>query len=375
MMKFIVDDKIPYIKGALEPYGKVLYLPGSETTAELVRDADAIVTRTRTVCNERLLSGSSVKFIATATIGFDHIDTKYCRKAGILWVNAPGCNSGSVEQYVTSLLFVLANKKGFELKGKTIGVVGVGHVGSKVAKIGRMLGMNVLMNDPPRQRIEGKELFCCFDEIAEKSDIITFHVPLKRKGDDATYHMADSHFFQTLKKKPFVINTCRGEILDSISTKAALKKGLVSGMAIDCWENEPLVDLELLEMVDLATPHIAGYSKDGKAKGTTVSVQAISRFFGLGIDHWQAGPVDLPANTVLNLNGQGLSEEEIISRAVLFTYDIRMDDAPFRKNPELFEQLRGDYPVRREYPVYTLNVRNVPVSTLQKLETMGFRIG
>ncbi|MCX6309498.1 MAG: erythronate-4-phosphate dehydrogenase, partial [Bacteroidia bacterium] len=189
-MKFIIDDKIPYIQGALEPFGEVLYLSGPKTTPEIVKDADAIITRTRTICNEELLAGSSVKIIATATIGFDHIDTDYCDKSGIRWTNAPGCNSKSVEQYIASALFVLAERKGFELKGKTIGVVGVGQVGSKVAKVCELFGMNVLLNDPPRSRKEGEEQFCSLQRILEESDIITLHVPLNLLGEDATFHLA-----------------------------------------------------------------------------------------------------------------------------------------------------------------------------------------
>jgi len=373
-MKFIIDDKIPYIKGALEPFGEVVYLSGSETTPDVVKEADALITRTRTICNEQLLSGSSVKFIATATIGFDHIDTAYCNAAGIQWVNAPGCNSKSVEQFIASTLFVLASKKGFKLKEKTIGVIGVGQVGSKVASFCELLGMNVLLNDPPRARAEGSENFCSLDEIKQRADIITFHVPLNMQGEDSTYHLAGSEFFETLIRKPIVINTCRGKVLDTLSAKIALQKGQISGLVIDCWENEPNIDLELLEMVDLATPHIAGYSKDGKAKGTSMSIQAVSRFFGLGIDDWQAREVDVPAQTTIDLDGFGLSEEEILSRAILATYDIRTDDAAFRNNTALFEKLRGDYPVRREYPVFTLRVKNVDDYTLTKLRKLGFKI-
>src|SRR5664279_1922618 len=177
-MKFIIDDKIPYIQGVLEPFGEVVYLSGPKTTPEIVMDADAIITRTRTICNQHLLESSSVKFIATATIGYDHIDTDYCAKAGIQWTNAPGCNSKSVEQYIASALFVLAQMKGFHLKGKTIGVVGVGQVGSKVAHICELLGMKVLLNDPPRERAEGPKQFCSLREIMKKADIITLHVPL-----------------------------------------------------------------------------------------------------------------------------------------------------------------------------------------------------
>jgi erythronate-4-phosphate dehydrogenase len=373
-MKFIIDDKIPYIQGALEPFGEVMYLSGPKTTPEIARDADAIITRTRTICNEELLAGSAVKIIATATIGFDHIDTDYCEKAGIRWTNAPGCNSKSVEQYIASALFVLAERKGFELKGKTIGVVGVGQVGSKVARVCELFGMKVLLNDPPRARVEGDDKFCSLEKIMQEADFITLHVPLNMQGEDATYHLADDRFFQLLKRKPFLINSCRGEVLDSVAAKVAVQNHLISGVVIDCWENEPEIDLELLDLVDLATPHIAGYSKDGKANGTTMSIQALSRFFGLGIDEWKANDVEVPESTFIQLDGRTLTEEEMLSQAVLATYDIRNDDANLRRNPELFEKLRGDYPVRREYPVYTIQCRNVEPNLQEILKALGFKI-
>ena len=373
-MKFIIDDKIPYIQGALEPFGEVVYLSGPKTTPEIVRNADAIITRTRTICNEQLLAGSTVKIIATATIGFDHIDTDYCVKAGILWTNAPGCNSKSVEQYIASALFVLAERKGFELKGKTIGVVGVGQVGSKVARVCELLGMKVLLNDPPRARVEGAEKFCSLEQIKQEADFITLHVPLNMQGEDATYHLADDVFFQALKRKPILFNSCRGEVLDTKAAITAVRNGLISGLVIDCWENEPDIDLELLGLVDLATPHIAGYSKDGKANGTSMSIQALSRFFGLGIDDWKAQKVEVPVNTLIEMDGSELSEETMLSKAVLATYDIQIDDANLRRNPALFEKLRGDYPVRREYPIYTIKCRNVGQDMQKKLEALGFKI-
>ncbi|HEY5499143.1 MAG TPA: 4-phosphoerythronate dehydrogenase PdxB [Bacteroidales bacterium] len=373
-MKFIIDDKIPYIKGALEPFGEVVYLPGAKTTPKDVKDADVLLTRTRTICDEKLLSGSTVKFIATATIGYDHIDTSYCDAQGIKWVNAAGCNSGSVEQYIASALFVLAKQKGFSLKDKTIGIVGVGHVGSKVARVCKLFGMKVLLNDPPRARKEGPERFSSLGEIIQKADVITFHVPLIMKGEDSTYHLADSSFFEKLKLNPIILNSSRGEIIETNALKDAYKKNQLSGMVIDCWENEPNIDLELLGMADLATPHIAGYSKDGKANGTSMSVQAISRFFNLGIDNWQADHIDNPDQTTIILDGLNLSEEEILSKVVLATYDIRTDDAVLRSNPALFEKLREDYPVRREYPVYNLLTRNIKEKTLDKLELLEFKI-
>lgn len=372
-MKVVIDDKIPYIEGALEPFGEVVYLSGPKTTPEVVRNADAIITRTRTICNEHLLSNSTVKIIATATIGYDHIDTDYCDKAGIKWTNSPGCNSKSVEQYIASALFVLSERKGFKLEDMTIGIVGVGQVGSKVARVCEMFGMRVLLNDPPRQRNENSDIFCSLKTIMDEADIISLHVPLNMEGQDSTFHLADYDFFQSLKKKPYVFNSCRGEVLNTGSAKEALKNGLISGLVIDCWENEPDLDLELLEMVELGTPHVAGYSKDGKANGTSMTIRALSRFFNLGIDNWSASNVEEPENPVIVIDGKGKDTQQVLSEAVLSTYDIRRDDEDLRKNPGLFEKLRGDYYVRREYPAFTVRVSNIDAKTIKIIEDLGFK--
>ncbi len=373
-MKIIIDDKIPYIQGAFEEIAEVVYLAGSKTTPEVVKDADAIVTRTRTICNEKLLAGSSVKFIATATIGYDHIDTDYCEAAGIKWTNAPGCNSKSVEQYIASTLMVLAETRNLQLKDLCIGVVGVGNVGSKVARISELFGMKVLKNDPPRERSEGSAEFVSLKQVMDEADIITLHVPLNMKGEDTTFHLGDAEFFSGLKKKPIVINSCRGEVVETNAVKAALKNGQISAFVCDCWENEPDLDLELLAMTEIATPHIAGYSKDGKATGTEMSVHAISKYFNLGLESWQPSGVELPEEPVFELDGSGLSEQQIISKAVLHTYDIRNDDADFRKDPSKFEQLRGDYPIRREFPAFTIVPKNIGKETLEVLRKIGFKV-
>lgn len=373
MKKIIIDDKIPYIQGAFEDVAEVIYLPGSKTTPEIAHDADVIVTRTRTICNEKLLAGSSVKFIATATIGFDHIDTDYCDANGIKWTNAPGCNSKSVEQYIASTIMVLAEKNGWNLSEKCIGVVGVGNVGSKVARVAEIFGMKVLLNDPPRERAEGVEEFVSLETVMNEADIITLHVPLNMKGEDATFHLGNESFLNALKCKPVLINSCRGEVIETNAVKLALKNGQLSAFVCDCWENEPDIDLELLELTEIATPHIAGYSKDGKATGTLMSVQAINEFFGLGLNNWWPSGVELPSQPVIEIDGAGLSEQEIISKAILHTYDIRTDDKTFRNNTELFEQLRGDYPVRREFPAFTIVAKHVEKNTLDKLNQLGFK--
>jgi len=371
-MKIIIDDKIPYIKGAFEEVADVIYLPGSKTTPDVVKDADAIITRTRTICNEQLLAGSSVKFIATATIGYDHIDTDYCDKNGIKWTNAPGCNSKSVEQYIASVLMVLAEEKDLELDKLCIGVVGVGNVGSKVARFCELLGMKVLLNDPPRERTENSDNFVSLEEIKQEADIITLHVPLNMKGEDATYHLCDNQFFESLSKKVILINSCRGEVVETKAVKNAIKTERISTFVCDCWENEPDIDLELLDMTYIATPHIAGYSKDGKATGTRMSVEAINNFFNLGLDGWKPQNVELPSEPVIRIDGEGLTEQDIISKAVLHTYDIRKDDKLFKNMPSDFEKQRGDYPVRREFPAYSLQCENIEQKVLEKLERIGF---
>jgi erythronate-4-phosphate dehydrogenase len=373
-MKIIIDDKIPYIKGALESKAEVLYLAGNKTTAEVVKDADAVITRTRTKCNKDTLEGSNVKFIATATIGFDHIDTNYCKDARIEWTNAPGCNAESVNQYISSALFSYSMRKRIDLKGLTIGVVGVGQVGSRVAKTCEVLGMKVLLNDPPREREEGSEKFVPMETIQKEADIITFHVPLNMNGEDSTFHLVNEGFLQNLKKQPLLINSCRGEVFNTEAVLSARKENVISGLVIDCWENEPEINLELLKLVDYGTPHIAGYSKDGKANGTKMSVQAVSRFFNLGLDNWQPENVELPENPIIEIDGDQRREYSILAEAILSTYDIENDDEALKSAPDTFEQLRGDYPVRREFDSHSIKGKNIEKETISKLTQLGFRI-
>ena len=373
-MKIIIDDKIPYIRGAFEKVAEVIYLPGNKTTPEVVKDADAIITRTRTICNEKLLKDSAVKFIATATIGFDHIDTDYCEKAGIQWTNAPGCNAESVNQYIASALFSWSLKNRTELAGKTIGIVGIGQVGSRVAKTCETIGMKVMLNDPPRERAEGSEIFTDLRTIQQEADFITLHVPLNMTGEDATFHLVNTEFLAVLKKQPLLINSCRGEVFDTEAVKQARRSGLISGLVIDCWENEPDLDLELLKMVDFGTPHIAGYSKDGKANGTMMSVQAVSRFFNLGLDNWKPSGVEPPENPVIRIDGNQRREYSILAEVILSTYDIENDDNELRKDTSLFEKIRGDYPVRREFDSFTVEAENLTEETLEKLQKLGFGI-
>jgi erythronate-4-phosphate dehydrogenase len=372
-MKVIIDNKIPYIKGALESFAEVIYLPGKETTPEIVKDADALITRTRTICNEKLLAGSKVKMIATATIGFDHIDTVYCEKAGIEWTNAPGCNSWSVAQYIMAALHTMAIEKKLQLSELTIGIIGAGNVGSKIARLCSLIGMNVLVNDPPRQKKEGDAGFVSLLDIQQKADIITVHTPFTYEGEDKTYHLLDEKFIYGCEKDIFLINSARGEIMDTQAIVAALKFGKIKEAIIDCWENEPLIDYELLEHTFISTPHIAGYSRDGKANGTRMSVRAVSRKFGLGIDNWECNNVEIPENSIILLEGRGKTNQGIVAEAILKTYPIMEDNKRLKFSPLTFEKQRGDYPVRREFPVYTIQPVDVNPETLKVLGDLGFQ--
>ncbi|MCX6253670.1 MAG: 4-phosphoerythronate dehydrogenase PdxB [Bacteroidia bacterium] len=373
-MKIIADDKIPFLKGVLEPYAEVVYMPGKLITREILKEADALLTRTRTKCTESLLKGTSIRFIGTATIGFDHIDTKYCEKQKIKWTNAPGCNSSSVQQYIASALLKLALDHQYSLKDKTIGIVGAGNVGAKIEKIARVLGMNVLLNDPPRARLEGEKNFVMFGNILYNSDIITVHVPLNFVGEDKTYHLFNEKSFKKMKKGAWFFNSSRGEVTETSALKKALGSGKLGGAVIDVWENEPDIDLDLMTKAFIATPHIAGYSTDGKANGTSIVVNSLSKYFDLPLKNWYPENVPQPSAPEISIDGKGKSDEEIIREAVFQTYNITEDDIKLRFSPSDFEKQRGDYQLRREFASYRIKLKGGTKKSQKTLEDLGFRV-
>jgi len=369
-MRIVADDRIPFLKGVLEKHCLVDYLPGNRINKHDLQDAEVLIVRTRTRCDRELLQNTPVRFIATATIGFDHIDTDYCRLAGIRWASAPGCNSGSVAQYVLAALSHLAVKHAIPLPQQILGIIGVGHVGKKVEKIARILGMKVMLNDPPRARSEGPGNFVQIKELLAGSDIISLHVPLNLSGSDKSFHLVNKHFIEICQGKPFLINTSRGEVMDTKVVKFALLHSGIAGAVIDVWENEPDIDRELLQLSLVATPHIAGYSLDGKANGTSMVVWAVSDFCGFGLGNWYPSEVPLPENNIITVDCTGKTIEAIMQEAINCSYDIMGDDHRLRKSPETFEHQRSNYPFRREpgsYRVQLLNDIHHAGSILQKL--------
>ena len=369
MLKIIADNAIPFLRGVFEPFAQVTYLPGAAIAQADLKDTDALIIRTRTKCNAKLLAGTGVRIIASATIGMDHVNTAECEKLGIRCVNAPGCNASSVAQYIVSILTADAVETGRPLAGRTLGIVGVGHVGKKVAAAAEALGMRVLRNDPPRARAEGPDGFAELDRILAESDFITMHTPLNREHPDGTYHLANEDFFLKAAKKPFFINASRGLVTDQNALKCALITGRIRGAALDVWEDEPDINRELLDMVKIATPHIAGYSADGKANGTSMSVRAVAKFFGIdSLADFSPEGVPAPDPAVLTV-----SESCPVESAILSVYDVRRDDAALRSAPENFESLRAHYPVRREFPAYRIgNADRISASARSILRALGF---
>lgn len=374
MLRIIADDKIPYLKGVLEPYANIEYLPGSEINREVITNADALLIRTRTNCGPELLKGTAVGFIATATIGFDHIDTAYCQSQNIAWTNAPGCNSASVQQYIALALIQIAKFHKSELKGKTIGIIGVGNVGTKVTEIASAFGMKILLNDPPRARKEGSNNFAPLDELLAAADIVTLHVPLNKSGADKTLHLFDEVMLGKIKSGASLINTSRGEVIETSALIKALTARKISCAVLDVWENEPAISLQLMEKVLIATPHIAGYSADGKATGTAMVVQALSRHFGLPLTTWFPSGIPAPAKPNIFLDAKGKSTEKILQAVLLHTYNIMADDNQLRISPHTFEQQRSYYPVRREFPAYTIHAKNIGLTALQVLNDLAFKV-
>lgn len=346
-MKIVVDDKIPFIREAISQISTdVIYKPGIAISPDDIHDADALIIRTRTRCDEALLKGSKVSFIATATIGYDHLDIEYLKRTHITWTNCPGCNANSVGQYIHSCLLLLEKEKGYDLSKTTVGLVGVGHVGHAVIEAIRPLGVQILLNDPPQKealRKAGKphEFFLKMEELQEKCDIISFHTPLITKGPYPTFHLANKTFFNALKKQPIIINTSRGVVVDNTDVLQALKDGIIRDAIIDTWENEPNINQELLNLIYIGTPHIAGYSADGKANATRMALTALCNHFHLPVT-FQIRVPQLPEE---ELPAPNLTETE----RALVLYNPHADSLKLKSHPTMFEELRGNYPLRREF--------------------------
>ncbi len=380
-MIIIADANIPFVAECFSSIGEVAVVEGRQITPGIVADADVLLVRSITPVGADLLAGSKVRFVATATIGVDHVDTDFLQRSNIGFASAPGSNANSAAEYVVSGLLEIGQKHDFDLEGKSIGIIGAGNVGGKVATKCAALGMEVRLNDPPLQRqtadpkyLPLEELFAC--------DFITCHTPLTFEGQDKTYHLADKTFFRSLKKGCVFVNASRGGVVDSEALKKAIQAERLGVVVLDVWENEPLIDAELLEMVDIGTPHIAGYSLDGKIAGMIMIYNAACKHLSL---EQKFGIEDLlpePAVPKLRVSQNIRSEQGAISDAVRKVYNIDRDDAGLRRILDMprqercthFDGLRKNYPVRREFQNTRVVVEDANSALAGKLAGIGFEV-
>lgn len=378
-MKIISDANIPFVAECFSSIGEVKVVGGREITPGIVSDSDVLLVRSITPVGADLLTGSKVRFVATATIGFDHIDVDFLRRNNIGFASAPGSNANSAAEYVIAGLLEMGRMYDIDLEEKSIGIIGVGNVGSRVAKKCAALGMQIYLNDPPLQRETGEAKYLPLDELFD-CDFTTLHTPLTFEGVDKTYHLADEKFFKSLKERCVFVNASRGGVVDSEALKRAIRSGRLRAVVLDVWENEPNIDIELLEMVDIGTPHIAGYSLDGKIAGMIMIYKAVCEYFRLNTKFDIEDFLPEPTVGRLRIETSTDNEQDALADAVQKIYDVREDDVRLRrvleksveKRGEFFDGLRKNYPVRREFQNTKVIVKDRNSTLAKKLKGIGF---
>ena len=382
-MQFVVDENIPFAREAFSHLGSVTLLPGRAITRETLRDADALIVRSVTKIDAALLDGTNVQFVGTATTGVEHIDREYLAARNIAFAAALGCNANAVAEYVLTVLLVTAHAKGLSLSGKTLGIIGAGRIGSLVATKAPALGLRTLLHDPPLARSTGDGRYRPLAEILQ-ADFVTLHVPLTYDGPDATFHLIGADELAHMTPSAILINTARGEVVDNTALLEALTEGTIAGAVMDVWEGEPAIDWDLLDRVTLGTPHIAGYSSDGKINGTVMVYHACCGFWGIE-PVW--APPDPPAAPPpgslphLAFDATGKDFQTLAHDILTTLYDLPADHARMRDilvvpeplRPQAFDQLRRDYPHRREFAGTPIAVTGGDRNLFARLQTLGIR--
>lgn len=381
-MKIICATNIPFANEAFGALGSLQIMSPPEITNTVVRSADILIVRSTLKVNSGLLSGSRVRFVGTCTIGNDHLDIGWLEKNGINWHAAPGCNANSVAEYVVVSLLTLAARRRLSLQGKTIGIIGVGNVGRLVVKKAEALGMRAVLNDPPLFDATGNESYRPLDEVLANSDIISVHVPLTRNGKHPTFHLAGADLFDRMKPAGIFINAARGAVMHSESFLEARAKGILANAVIDCWEGEPVFRLDVLGAADIATPHIAGHSFEGKVMGTAIIYRQLCEFLGIKPD-WNPEPClqSSPAPEI-TFDAAGLPEEEALLKIARAVYDVEADDRDFRARAcsdaatrgKNFEMMRTNYHMRREFRFARVALRNGNASLAERLSRLQFQV-
>lgn len=361
-MKLIIDENISFGKEAFGEFGETMLVNGRKITNELLRDAEILIIRSITKVDENLLKDTKVKFVGTATIGTDHIDKAYLGKNKIAFADAAGCNSYAVAEYVFAAILKIFAKNKIKFTDKSIGIIGVGNIGSKVKKISDALGLKVILNDPPLKRKTGSSEFASLEETLS-ADIVTFHVPLNKTGIDKTYHLLNDNNIGLLKKGTLLINSSRGPVVNNNALLKKLKKQNDIFTVLDVWENEPAINSELLELASLATPHIAGYSLEGKVNGTVMVYEKLCRFLNKK-PSWKPAYPEVQ-NNVIDIDSEN-SYQEMLEKIFSRVYDIENDNSKLKSSlnlaeeerPKYFDLLRKEYPYRRELNNYFVKINS-----------------
>ncbi len=376
-MNLIIDENIVFAKEAFSSLGNMQLVDGRKLTNTYVKDADILVVRSITNVNADLLKESRIKFVGTATIGTDHIDLDYLGNQNITFADAKGCNADSVAEYVFTALLKIASEKNISLNGKTLGVVGVGNIGSRVVKLAEVLGLKVLKNDPPIERKGSGQNYVSLDEVLN-SDIITLHVPMSLDGIDKTFHLLNQDNLKRIKKGTIIINTSRGAVIDNASLLTEYFKKEFE-LVLDVWEDEPSINTELLKKTKIATPHIAGYSFEGKVNGTNMIFNALCKFLETK-PTWQP---DLPMIKKKEIKfEEGKTNEEKLYKLFSSIYDLEKDDELMREilnyqsneQPGYFDKMRKHYPVRREFSNFIVFLSENESHLKPILESFRFKV-
>ena len=380
MRTIVVNKHTPFAVETFSHLGRVIALDTPEVTARTVRNAEILVVRSETKVNRDLLEGSAVRFVGTVTIGTDHVDLEYLKAHNITFASAPGSNANAVAEYIASALLTWSARTQEELTGKTIGIVGVGNVGSKVAKVAKALGMEVLLNDPPLACKTGDKVYRPLDELMQ-ADVITLHVPLTMSGNDRTYHLFDHARILRMKQGALLINSSRGAVVERGALREALAQGHLAGAILDVWEGEPAIDVGLLDLVALGTPHIAGHSLDGKLNALRMVYEAACGFADVS-SQWQGeGAGEPPGLGRIVVPEEKAQVEDILRYAIRQTYDIELDDyllrqiaaVPEPQRGAYFAKLRSEYRTRREFYHRHVDLSPGQTGALEALTQLGFK--
>ncbi|RLM24884.1 erythronate-4-phosphate dehydrogenase [Brenneria alni] len=370
-MKILVDENMPYARELFSRLGEVQSVPGRPLPREALNEVSALMVRSVTKVNAELLAGTAVKFVGSATAGTDHVDQRWLDANGIRFSAAPGCNAIAVVEYVFSSLLMLAERDGFQLRDKTVGIVGVGNVGGRLNERLKAWGVKTLLCDPPRAERGEDENFLPLAALMRDADILTLHTPLYLDGPYKTHHLVDASVLNAFADGRILINACRGPVVDNAALLKVLTQGKKLSVILDVWEPEPALSTELLALVDVGTAHIAGYTLEGKARGTTQVFEAWSQF----IDNPQQVALSalLPEPECAEVILTSPLNEALLKRLVHLVYDVRRDDALLRHSVRQeggFDRLRKHYQERREWS--SLHVVCADSASADCLNKLGF---